>query len=242
MRLYEIPIAHRGLHDEESTENSMSAFQKALDCGYNIETDVHLLTDGKIAVFHDAKLDRVLPAHAGTKISDLSSKDLAGDKYLLPCGEHIPLFEDMLKLVDGKVDILCELKNMNFFSFKLERAVYKMIKDKPWVKVQSFSPFSMLWFRHHAKEIIRGQLSANLPWARFNGIAHVKGRYPLLNLVKPDFFAYDILNLPSEAVTKACQNHKMKLLSWTVKTDELKERAKTAGVDNIIFENIRPEI
>ena len=35
--------AHRGLHSEGVPENSMAAFKAALDHGYGIELDVHLL-------------------------------------------------------------------------------------------------------------------------------------------------------------------------------------------------------
>ena len=39
--------AHRGLHDNESQapENSMAAFQKAVDAGFGIELDVQLTKD-----------------------------------------------------------------------------------------------------------------------------------------------------------------------------------------------------
>ena len=42
-RLY----AHRGLHDNETNapENSLNAFQKAVDAGYGIELDVQLTKD-----------------------------------------------------------------------------------------------------------------------------------------------------------------------------------------------------
>lgn len=241
MRLYEVPIAHRGLHDNDSPENSMSAFKKALDAGYNIEIDVHLLTDGKLAIFHDSDLGRMLPKYKGIKIETLSSKDLAGKDYLLPNGEHIPLFEELIELVDGKVEILCELKSGSFFKYDLEKAVHALIKNRPWIRVQSFNPFSMVWFRFNAKEVVRGQLSADFPIRALNWLAHVFGTFPLLNLVKPDFLAYNIGDLPSAAVTRACKRHNMKLLSWTVKTDALVSQAHEAGVDNIIFENIRPE-
>ena len=40
MWLFEKPIAHRGLHNKEFTENSMGSFRNAIEHGYNIETDV----------------------------------------------------------------------------------------------------------------------------------------------------------------------------------------------------------
>ena len=50
---YRIPIAHRGLHDANKPENSLAAFSAAVKAGYAIEFDLHLLSDGHFAVFHD---------------------------------------------------------------------------------------------------------------------------------------------------------------------------------------------
>ena len=47
------PIAHRGLHDREKPENSLPAFRAAVEHGFPIETDIHLLKDGNLVVFHD---------------------------------------------------------------------------------------------------------------------------------------------------------------------------------------------
>ena len=50
--------AHRGLHDAARPENSMAAFRAALNQGYGVELDVHLLRDGNLAVIHDSLLKR----------------------------------------------------------------------------------------------------------------------------------------------------------------------------------------
>ena len=54
------PIAHRGLHDGNQArwENTLPAFQAAVDGGYGIELDVQLSSDGAALVFHDEKLER----------------------------------------------------------------------------------------------------------------------------------------------------------------------------------------
>ena len=51
--------AHRGLHSDEAPEHSLEAFRRAVNAGYGSELDVHLLADGKLAVFHDSILKRV---------------------------------------------------------------------------------------------------------------------------------------------------------------------------------------
>ena len=50
--------AHRGLHGQGKPENSMAAFRAALEAGYGVELDVHLMKDGNLAVIHDASLKR----------------------------------------------------------------------------------------------------------------------------------------------------------------------------------------
>ena len=57
--LFKVPVAHRGLHDDELPENSMPAFAAAIEHGFNIEIDVHLSSDGHLVVFHDDNLKRV---------------------------------------------------------------------------------------------------------------------------------------------------------------------------------------
>lgn len=58
-----LAIAHRGgakLAGNEGLENSLAAFQRAVDLGYTyLETDVHASRDGVVFAFHDESLDRV---------------------------------------------------------------------------------------------------------------------------------------------------------------------------------------
>ena len=69
--------AHRGLHGNGVPENSMAAFRAALDSGYGIELDVHLMKDGKLAVIHDASLKRT--AGTDVKIEELTEE---ADRFL----------------------------------------------------------------------------------------------------------------------------------------------------------------
>ena len=66
--------AHRGLHGEGVPENSMAAFQRALEQGYGIELDIHLMKDGNLAVIHDSSLLRT--AGVDVRIENLSAEEL----------------------------------------------------------------------------------------------------------------------------------------------------------------------
>jgi glycerophosphoryl diester phosphodiesterase len=53
-------IAHRGLHDGRLIpENSLLAFEKALEKNYAIEFDITISKDNEIVVFHDDDLYRL---------------------------------------------------------------------------------------------------------------------------------------------------------------------------------------
>ena len=118
-------IAHRGLHDKDTPENSMGALKKALEKDIAIEFDVHLLKDNKIVVFHDNNLKRM--TGIDKKINELSYDEIK-DIKLANSDEKIPLLEDVLKLVNGKVLLDIELK-YDHEKYKLEDALIEVLKD-----------------------------------------------------------------------------------------------------------------
>ena len=87
-----IPFAHRG-GASEAPENSLPAFQHAIDLGYRyLETDVHATADGVLVAFHDDVLDRVTD-HQG-RIDELTWAEVS--RARIDGREPIPLLEDIL--------------------------------------------------------------------------------------------------------------------------------------------------
>ena len=70
--------AHRGVHTPGIPENSLGAFQRAVEHGYGIELDVHLLRDGNLAVIHDHSLKRTAGADVMIEVNQELMKE-AGD-------------------------------------------------------------------------------------------------------------------------------------------------------------------
>ena len=62
-------IAHRGVHNQEKgiIENTLEAFQKAIEKNYNIELDLHCTKDGEVIVFHDDNLKRITGMYKDVK-------------------------------------------------------------------------------------------------------------------------------------------------------------------------------
>ena len=101
--------AHRGLHDIKKgiPENSIPAFQAAIEAGYGIELDVHLTKDGKLVVFHDDDFRRICGEKGKVEETDYARMRTY---RLSRTGEKIPLLSEVLRLVDGKVPLLIEVK------------------------------------------------------------------------------------------------------------------------------------
>ena len=102
-------FAHRGLFakDQSIPENSMAAFSNAVAHGYGIELDIQLTKDKQLVVFHDHTLTRM--CGIDLPVCEMTYEELR--KYtLLDTDERIPLFKDVLDLVNGKVPLLVEIK------------------------------------------------------------------------------------------------------------------------------------
>lgn len=87
-----IPFAHRG-GTSTAPENTMAAFQDAVDLGYrHVETDVHATSDGVLLAFHDDDLSRT--CSDPRRIADHPWKDLANVR--VAGSEPIPRLEELL--------------------------------------------------------------------------------------------------------------------------------------------------
>ena len=214
--------AHRGLHKEGIPENSMAAFRAALEGGYGIELDIHLMKDGNLAVIHDASLKRT--AGADVQIEELTLEDL--ENYRLEgTEEKIPLFRQVMELYEGKAPMIVELKPMNGNQAALAEAACRILKDYQGIYcMESFDPRCIAWLRKNRPEIIRGQLAENFvanddklhPAIRFL-LTH-----NLLNFTTvPDFVAYKFADRKASITTALCRRTwDIQGVSWTLRSQE----------------------
>lgn len=96
-----LAFAHRGgaFHPElEGLENTLAAFQHAVDLGYRyLETDVHATKDGTLLAFHDAILDRVTEDR-GT-VAELTYAEVA--EAMIGGREQIPTMSALFEHFPG---------------------------------------------------------------------------------------------------------------------------------------------
>lgn len=196
-------FAHRGLVSESAAENTLAAFQNALDAGAtHLETDVQATKDGVAILFHDNTLKRV-----GGIDRDVKSLTFAEIQAIeIPGGPILSLQEALEKLPHARFNL--DIKR----SFAAEPTMRAIIAAaaQARVLVSSFSDsrrrktvrllhrrgISVATGMGLAK-ILSAVVAAKLRWrAGFNRVVQgvhavqVPFEHPLINPLNPRFIEY----------------------------------------------------
>lgn len=230
--------AHRGLHDGERAENSISAIKAAVEHGYGIEFDVRLSSDNVLVVFHDDTLDRVCGREG--KVRDFTAEELATFK-LSGTEDGIPTLDEVLEAVDGKVPLLVEIKE-NVGDSSVSSATAERLKSYkgPYI-VESFNPLSVKNASKGLPEIACGFLSQHFTKKEeckkpiYFALEHL-----LLNRVcNPSFIAYRHKDYYMPML-KFARLLGARTIAWTIRSQEEEDAAFANGFDAVIFENYIP--
>lgn len=100
-KLAPLPIGHRGMI-QTHPENTLPGFEACLKAGVGFELDVRRTRDGRLAVLHDATLDRTTDGKG--KVVNISLADLkkldAGRKYASRfAGTRVPELAEVFQLL-----------------------------------------------------------------------------------------------------------------------------------------------
>lgn len=239
---YKWMYAHRGLHDNETDapENSLKAFEKAVDAGFGIELDIQLTKDGIPVVFHDYTLQRICGAEG--KVMDYTYEEL--QQFLLcKSKERIPKLEEVLKLVSGKVPLIVEFK-VEWLDLSLCPMADELLKQYHGVYcMESFNPLAVWWYRKNRPEVVRGQLSQNFYRdGEYKGKLYFLLQHLLMNFIcKPDFVAYNHRhhNMLSRRICRRLYGNTA--VAWTIKSEQELQAAEK-HFDLFIFDSFIPEI
>lgn len=226
--------AHRGLHNYEVPENSLLAFKRAREADLGVELDVQMTLDKKLVVFHDGSLKRMCGVDGFLR--DYTYEQLQ-EFRLKDTDEKIPLFEDVLKVLDG-VNLICEIKSDNGAKNKeICQKTYDMLMTYNGnFCMESFSPYLTGWFKKNHPEIIRGQLSSTDIDSGMGKAANFVLTNLLLNCVsRPDFIAYDFEGINAWGYKFVKKIFNPFRICWTPRGPQEIEIA-SKEFDTIIFE------
>ena len=226
-------IGHRGTRTY-SDENSLIAFEKAVEVGANyIEFDVRKSKDDEIIVLHDSTIDRT--TNGTGKLKKMSLSEIKSYKLKLNGGE-ILLLSEVFDAFKNKIKFIIELKEE-----KIASRVLELVKSRDLLKdcvfsgrniyelgdIKASSPQSKTCYN-----ITKGK---GLSLSKFVGLG-TKEKFP---------FKIDFVSLRSNMVTpefiNTCQKHHIKALSWDFlgyenPLKEIKSLINT-GIDGILFDD-----
>jgi glycerophosphoryl diester phosphodiesterase len=243
------PIAHRGLHDRTGgngtfglIENTAGAVRAALAGGYGVEVDLQISADGEAFVHHDAVLGRLTEGE--DRLDQLNASALkrvnfrGSDERLLTLGE-------LCDLVGGRATLVLELKSRFDGDQRLPARVASVLTGYPGPAApMSFDPMQLAVLRQKAPALPRGIVAAKYrPHPYWDQMPRWL-RYSMSTLVpaltaRPHFVAYAFDNLPAAAPAFARHVLCLPLLTWVVRSEAERERARHFA-DQIIFEGFRP--
>lgn len=245
--LYDKNFAHRGLHGsflQKQTktfipENSLAAFQNAINHHFAIELDIHILADKKIIVFHDNNTKRLTEASIKLKKSTLEDLKKLSLQPEQTTNEHnIPTFKKVLNLIAGQTPLIIELKSEPFVNYKnfCRKATNLLLDYQKNYKaaqfaVKSFDPRIVHWFKAHTS-FPAGLLIASLPRILIY-FGSIFLHFPLNRWLKPDFLSVDKKIIQRPYIQKSRKTHPV--LCWTIKGESEYEYYKHMA-DNLIFE------
>ena len=222
------PIAHRGFHDLNRVrwENTLSAFDAAVERDYAIECDVHLSADGVPVVFHDNVLNRL--AGRDGFVHDLTAAELA-QLRIGGTQDHVPTLAEMLARIGGRVPLVIELKGVEGKDGGLVAAVAKALQGyRGKAAIMSFDHWLVRRFADDAPGIPAGLTAEKrtIPAleAHFSMLAH-----PI------SFVSFGVSDLPNPFVSFVREKLAMPVITWTVRDEEARA-ATFAHADQMTFE------
>ncbi len=166
-----IITGHRGAAGL-APENTLASVRKALELGVDrVEVDVQQTKDGVVICMHDRTLDRTTDMQGQVRQgvwSELkTAKANIGFEKSFPA-EGIPTLEEVIQEVNGKAELVIEIKDGNSYYPGIEDRVATLIRKYDawnWAPVHTFNDEALFHLReHHPKVRLQKLFVAKVPW------------------------------------------------------------------------------
>jgi glycerophosphoryl diester phosphodiesterase len=214
-------IAHRGA-SADAPENTLAAFQLALDCGADgIELDVMLSKDEQLAVIHDDTINRTTNGSGRVKdmtLAELQTFDAGG-------GQKIPSLAEVFDQFGGKFLINIELKNYSSILDSLPVKVARLVEEYDLadsVLISSFNPFNLPRFRRRMPKVPLGLITQP-----------GQARFWVWRLFRYEALIPHLSDVDTELVS-AVHARNLQLNTWTPDDPDEIRRLAEMGVDGLV--------
>ena len=213
-------IAHRG-DSSRALENSLDAFRLALSLPVDmIEFDIRKSRDNVLYVMHDKETGRT--ADGSLDIEKAVSDDIS--RVRLKNGEAIPMLNDVLILVDGKVGLNIEIKSKGAGALTAAHLIGSGYRGR--VLISSFKEEEIIGARRVMPDVpVAGIFDTFIPAEV--GAYKAKGYH---------FISLNRKTVSKELIT-LCHNKNIAVYVWTVDQEGKAEELVSWGVDGIYSNN-----
>jgi len=225
-------FGHRGV-PREAPENTIAGFRRALELGLDgVELDVCSCNSAELVIFHDEDVSRLTDGTG--RVQELTFTELrrldAGIKFGRQFqGERIPILDEVLELLGGKMLVNIELKTKSIRDDGLEGKVVALIqkmKLQSSIILSSFNPTSLRRVKRHDPSLVTALLFSDdqpihLRQAWAARILTLEGIHPRFPLV-------------TRKMVQKARSKKWFLGTWTVDSAAEAARLYDAGIDIII--------
>jgi glycerophosphoryl diester phosphodiesterase len=211
-------VAHRGV-PHLAPENTLASFAKAVELGATaIELDVHLTSDGRLAVLHDETVDRT--TNGAGRVADITLEDI--QRLKITGGLRIPSLDEVLDwALPNNLFIHVEVKA----SLALKAAVDLLVKKKfvGRARISSFWHRAVQQVKSLCKELETGVLYSAAP-VQNTQLAIDAGADAL-----HPHHTYVTSDLVTEARARG-----LKVCAWTVDGASDLERLAALGIEEVV--------
>lgn len=223
-------LGHRGVRGGAAVENTLEAFQIAVDQGADgVELDVRLSADGQVVVTHDATLTRVTGGASSANVEELPLADIL--RVDLGRGQCVPTLAHALEWARAgdhrlNVELKCDRPNPD----PLVDAVARVLSEQPHSLYILLSSFHTAAVEALSKRLERYAVA----WLVDNEVdldAARRGVTPLALGIHPQHHLVDETSVLDLRKRFALLN------TWTVNREEDIERVARAGVDSLISDD-----
>lgn len=208
-------IGHRGAAGL-APENTLKAVEMGIWAGADIvEVDARSTRDGKIIVFHDPDLSRL--ARVEKKIGDVAYEWLRGNISI--GGEPIPLLEEVVEHVKGRVGLFIEVKEPRITRRVLEiLEAHRILED---AAVISFFDEVLVEAKTINPRMVTGLIYSRPP-GRILDAEKLGAR-----IVLPNY------RIASRKANAFAHRLGLRVVAWTINDEENMVKAYENGVDGI---------
>ena len=225
-------LAHRGSTETGAVENTLEAFQAAIDSGITyLETDVQATSDGVAVLFHDETLRRI--SGLNQRVNELSFLQLSVLKHQGKALEIPKLVDALMRFPGAKFNL--DLKTADAIAPTVE--VIRELQAIDRVLVSSFDNRRRMTALHQLPGV------ATSPDAFLVLKIWLATGFGLRNRLSRLLLAVDVLQIPknfgpirfdSRKFIDAIHRRSVSVHFWTINDVSEAERLRAMGADGIV--------